>query len=34
MDRFKCDASGQDGRAICGACGIVFKKYWKYHPRP
>ncbi len=34
MDCPKCGASGQEGRAICSACGVVFDKYWKYHPRP
>jgi hypothetical protein len=34
LDCPKCGAPGQDGRAICGACGVVFEKYWKYHPRP
>jgi hypothetical protein len=34
MDCPKCGASGQEGNAICSACGVVFEKYWKYHPRP
>jgi hypothetical protein len=34
MDCPKCGAPDQDGVSICAACGIVFSKYWKYHPRP
>ncbi|MGB5736966.1 MAG: TFIIB-type zinc ribbon-containing protein, partial [Thiohalocapsa sp.] len=30
----KCKAEQADGNLICGRCGIVFEKYWKYHPRP
>ena len=30
----KCKAEQADGRLICDHCGIVFEKYWKYHPRP
>ncbi len=30
----KCLAEQPDGNAICDRCGIVFEKYWKYHPRP
>jgi len=30
----KCGAADQHGQAICSACGVVFEKYWKYHPRP
>lgn len=34
MECPKCGAAEQDGQAICTACGLVFEKYWKYHPRP
>ncbi len=30
----KCDAENSEGAAICARCGIVFEKYFKYHPRP
>jgi hypothetical protein len=30
----KCGAVQPDGNSICDHCGIVFEKYWKYHPRP
>ncbi|MCF7982773.1 MAG: zinc ribbon domain-containing protein [Thiohalocapsa sp.] len=30
----KCGADQPDGGAICSACGVVYEKYWKYHPRP
>lgn len=30
----KCAAEQPDGNPICTHCGIVFEKYWKYHPRP
>jgi hypothetical protein len=30
----KCRAEQVAGRAICERCGIVFEKYYKYHPRP
>lgn len=30
----KCGSAQADGAAICRACGLVFAKYWKYHPRP
>lgn len=30
----KCKAEQADGNSICDRCGIVFEKYWKYHPRP
>ena len=30
----KCKAEQKDGNVICARCGIVFEKYWKYHPRP
>jgi hypothetical protein len=30
----KCKAEQSDRNAICTRCGIVFEKYWKYHPRP
>jgi len=28
----KCDASQPDQNETCSACGIVFRKYYKYHP--
>jgi len=28
----KCEAPQSDGSEICGRCGIVFAKYYKYHP--
>ena len=34
MDCPKCGAPQPDGQTICNRCGIVFEKYWKYHPRP
>jgi hypothetical protein len=30
----KCGGEQPDGNAICDRCGIVFEKYYKYHPRP
>lgn len=30
----KCGAEQPDAGEICGRCGIVFEKYYKYHPRP
>ena len=30
----KCAHEQPDHHAICGRCGLVFEKYWKYHPRP
>ena len=30
----KCKADQKDGNVICTRCGVVFEKYWKYHPRP
>lgn len=30
----KCGARQSADAKICAACGIVFEKYWKYHPRP
>lgn len=30
----KCAAEQPDRNSICDHCGIVFEKYWKYHPRP
>lgn len=30
----KCGAPQEGNAKICTACGIVFEKYWKYHPRP
>lgn len=30
----KCGAEQSDRNAICERCGIVFAKYWKYHPLP
>lgn len=30
----KCCAEQASGNAICDRCGIVFEKYYKYHPRP
>lgn len=30
----KCNAEQDDVNAICDRCGIVFAKYYKYHPRP
>ena len=34
LDCPKCRAPGAQRNAICERCGIVFEKYWKYHPRP
>ena len=34
MDCPKCGAQSQEGAAICERCGIVFEKYYRYHPRP
>ena len=34
LDCPKCRAPGAQRSAICERCGIVFEKYWKYHPRP
>ena len=30
----KCGAKQADNTQICDRCGIVFEKYYKYHPRP
>jgi hypothetical protein len=30
----KCEAENPEGATLCGRCGIVFEKYFKYHPRP
>jgi hypothetical protein len=30
----KCRHEQPDGGAVCGACGLVFEKYYRYHPRP
>lgn len=30
----KCNADQHDCNATCECCGIVFEKYYKYHPRP
>ncbi len=30
----KCGVEQPDDRAVCGRCGIVYAKYYKYHPRP
>jgi len=30
----KCQHQQPDGTAICGGCGLVFEKYYRYHPRP
>jgi hypothetical protein len=30
----KCGAEQDAANAICARCGIVFEKYYKYHPRP
>ena len=30
----KCGVEQPDGSVLCGRCGIVFEKYYKYHPRP
>lgn len=30
----KCGAEQDKGNTICDRCGIVFAKYYKYHPRP
>lgn len=30
----KCGAEQPDDTILCGRCGIVFEKYYKYHPRP
>jgi hypothetical protein len=34
LDCPKCGTPDQAGQAICTHCGVVFEKYWKYHPRP
>jgi hypothetical protein len=34
LDCPKCGAPQAQREAICPRCGIVFAKYWKYHPRP
>jgi hypothetical protein len=34
MDCPKCGATQSAGNRICERCGLVFEKYWKYHPRP
>lgn len=30
----KCQSENPNNATICGHCGIVFEKYYKYHPRP
>jgi hypothetical protein len=30
----KCAAENPEGATLCERCGIVFEKYFKYHPRP
>jgi hypothetical protein len=30
----KCGIEQDTGTGICIACGLVFEKYYKYHPRP
>lgn len=30
----KCGAKQADGGILCLRCGLVFEKYFKYHPRP
>ncbi|NEX23623.1 zinc ribbon domain-containing protein [Thiorhodococcus mannitoliphagus] len=30
----KCSAEQDDFNQLCDRCGIVFEKYYKYHPRP
>lgn len=30
----KCGFEQPERNAICGRCGLVFEKYWKYHARP
>jgi hypothetical protein len=30
----KCGVEQPEGKVLCGRCGIVFEKYYKYHPRP
>lgn len=30
----KCGAEQPDGGILCTRCGVVFEKYYKYHPRP
>jgi len=30
----KCEAQNTEGATICERCGIVFEKYFRYHPRP
>jgi hypothetical protein len=30
----KCVAENRPGATMCQRCGIVFEKYYKYHPRP
>jgi hypothetical protein len=30
----KCGVEQPDGGILCHRCGIVFEKYYKYHPRP
>ena len=30
----KCGAEQRPDNGICDRCGIVFEKYYKYHPRP
>jgi len=30
----KCGFEQPDGGILCDRCGIVFEKYYKYHPRP
>jgi hypothetical protein len=29
----KCEADNPEGATICERCGIVFEKYFRYHPR-
>lgn len=30
----KCAAENPGGATVCERCGIVFEKYYRYHPRP
>jgi hypothetical protein len=30
----KCECENPEGATICERCGIVFEKYFRYHPRP
>ena len=34
MECPKCSSQQADGNTICSHCGIVFSKYYLYHPRP